>query len=154
MSHKTAAVITEGDNAPSTRASRQVSPAVAPAAPMASSEPTTARRSTRKVKLTVTEPAMNAPGPSSNAAQTSAGLPVAATHQNDLPMSEERSTSVLNQNKSLSGTDGAETVRYKGKNKMIEDASTPLEGYSDSHQVCFLILFVLLYCPRRVLRLR
>jgi hypothetical protein len=98
------------------------------------------------VKLTVTEPAMDASGPSSNAVQTSAGVPDAAGHQNDLPMSEERSTTVLNQNIPLSGTDGAQAVRYKGKNKMSEEASTPLEGYSDSHQVCFLTRLMLPSC--------
>lgn len=103
---------------------------------MAANEPTTARRSARKVKLTVSEPAVPAPEPSSNPAQTSAAGGVLVDSQGELPVSEERASSVLNQSKPLLGVDGVSDVRYKGKNKARDDNDTPLEGGSELHQVC------------------
>jgi hypothetical protein len=124
--------------ASSTRASRQVSPANAPVNPMASSDTTASRRSARKVKLTVSEPPPNLPDSSSNLAQVSAQVSVPLNAQGELPISEDRATDVLNQNKFLSGVDGISTVRYKSKNKASDDDGPAREGSSDFHQVCSL----------------
>jgi hypothetical protein len=126
-----------GDPPPtSTRASRQVSPASFPHNSMATNEPTTARRSARKVKLTLSEPVVTAPESSSNQLQTSAAVSIPLDAQDEPPISEDRATSVLNQSKPLLGVDGLSEVRYKGKNKGRDENGTLLEGGSDVHQVC------------------
>ncbi|KIM33333.1 hypothetical protein M408DRAFT_152963 [Serendipita vermifera MAFF 305830] len=119
--------------ASSSRASRQVSPAAAPINAMASSEATTSRRSTRKVKLTISEPLAQPSDPSSNPAELSAQISVPLGAQMDLPISDDRTTDVLNQSKVISGVDGLSVVRYKGKNKASDDDGPMREGSADLH---------------------
>jgi hypothetical protein len=105
---------------------------------MASSDAATSRRSARKVKLTVSEPLPNPPASSSNTAEVSPQPAVLLKDHEDIPISEERATDVLNQNKMLSGVDGLSAVRYKSKNKASDDDGPACEGSSDFHQVCSL----------------
>ncbi|PVF99736.1 hypothetical protein CPB86DRAFT_702734 [Serendipita vermifera] len=117
----------------STRASRQTSPLNGIPGSMTTTEPPAARRSTRKVKLTVSEPVLNpSSGPSSSQTLDAPHALLSADPQTDLPISDERATSVLNQNKPLAGTDNLSTIRYKGKNKLSEGTGTPQEGGSDA----------------------
>jgi hypothetical protein len=124
------------DPTSSTRASRQASPLNGTTGFMTTTEHTTARRSTRKVKLTVSEPVLNPPsGPSSSQTLDAPHASMSADPQTDLPISDERATSVLNQNKPLPGTDNLSTIRYKGKNKLSEETGTPQEGSLDVRHV-------------------
>lgn len=119
----------------STRASRQVSPLGGQAPTMSGPDASTIRRSGRKVKLTLSE---SISGPQD--VGTAPVLPSIAPSttpegQAALPVSEERSSSVFNQNKELYGTDGVSAVRYKGKNKTSEDGGMAGEGGVEYQQM-------------------
>jgi len=105
---------------------------------MASTDAVSPRRSVRKVKLTVSGPQPDQLDISSNPAEVSAEVSASLDAQMELPVSQDRATDVLNQNRALSGIDGISAVRYKSKNKTSDDDGPAREGSSDFHQVCYL----------------
>lgn len=103
--------------------------------PTAMMDASSSRRSARKVKLTVTPTVANMTDGHSTQAPNVVVVRSAFEGQNDLPISEDRATSVLNRDKLLAGADGVHGVRYKSKARGTDEAGTPFEPHGDTHQV-------------------
>ncbi|KAG8778708.1 hypothetical protein FRC15_010602 [Serendipita sp. 397] len=119
----------------SARPSRQVSPNSGAVDPTIPQEATSHRRSNRRIKLTVSESSLVPPQPSSFPPQPFMADPAPAEPSGELPLSEERSTSISNQDKLLMGVDGLSNVRYKNKNKASEENGLYWDTGSDVQQV-------------------
>ncbi|KAG8864149.1 hypothetical protein FRC20_010366, partial [Serendipita sp. 405] len=119
----------------SARPSRQVSPNSGAVDPTIPQEATSHRRSNRRIKLTVSESSLVPPQPSSFPPQPFMADPAPAEPSGELPLSEERSTSISNQDKLLMGVDGLSNVRYKNKNKASEENGLYWDTGSDVQQL-------------------